>query len=545
MEIVEIRDLDGPNLFLLRPAIKLEVDLGEEPVEVAEAGAQAFILGEKPLNGGTTQVDADRVLSLLVEVVNVLHDRCGIERPEITSRAMEAPGHVAVAFSWRNRALGKSIARTAFDIVSGRPIDVDTALTSLENLANTTPNPEQLPELVLDSDRRIPVVGITGTNGKTTTTRLLSSILMHAGKRVAWTSSAGVFVQGECVLPGDFTGPAGAARVFEEPDLDVGVLETARGGILLRGLGYESNDVSVVTNISEDHLGLHGVYSLEELARVKRVVVAVTRPEGFVVLNAADPLVLGMHEGLRARPFLISRSHNQPEVISWRTSGGWALWVSNGQVHFSHDGVDDVLTSLNEIPISFGGRAVHMLENALCAAAAALALGLSIDQVATGLAGFRSEVSQNRGRLNVFEAKDATVIVDFAHNAAGLRHLLNLGRGFTGADSRLIAVIGSAGDRPDEALRDLGRIAAAQADVVIGKDTVKYLRGRMTGSIPALLMAGAAEGGRELIAVYPGEYEAFSAALEESRPGDTIAVMCIEEVDRILDLLEAIGKPIS
>jgi cyanophycin synthetase len=154
-------------------------------------------------------------------------------------------------------------------------------------------------------------------------------------------------------------------------------------------------------------------------------------------------------------------------------------------------------------------------------------------------------VSQNRGRLNVFEAKDATVIVDFAHNAAGLRHLLNLGRGFTGAEARLIAVIGSAGDRPDEALHDLGRIAAAQADVVIGKDTVKYLRGRMTGNIPALLMAGAAEGGRELIAVYPGEYEAFSAALEESRPGDTIAVMCIEEVDRILDLLEAIGKPIS
>src|SRR5690606_6105381 len=218
------------------------------------------------------EVDADRVLSLLVEVVNTLHDRCGVERSETATRAMEEPGHVVVAFSWRHRALAKSIARTAFDIVSGRPIDIDTALTSLESLANGAPDRSQSPEMVRDIDRSLPVVGITGTNGKTTTTRLLSSILMHAGKRVAWTSSSGVFVQGECVLPGDFTGPAGAARVFEEPDLDIGVLETARGGILLRGLGYESNDVSIVTNISEDHLGLQGVYSVEELARVKQVV---------------------------------------------------------------------------------------------------------------------------------------------------------------------------------------------------------------------------------------------------------------------------------
>jgi cyanophycin synthetase len=545
MEIVEIRDLDGPNLFLLRPAIKLEVDLGEGAVDVAEASAQAFILGEGPINGGLTQVGSDRLLSLLVEVVNVLHDRSGIERPETTTRAMEAKGHHVVAFSWRHRSLAKSIARTAFDIVSGRPIDIEAALNSLESLANSAPGADQLPEMLSDIDHSIPVVGITGTNGKTTTTRLLSWILMHAGKRVAWTSSSGVFVQGECVLPGDFTGPAGAARVFEEPNLDIGVLETARGGILLRGLGYESNDVSVVTNISEDHLGLHGVYTVEELARVKQVVVAVTRSEGFVVLNAGDPLVLGMRDGIQGRPFLISRTSDQPEVNSWRSQGGWALWVSNGQVHFSHDGVDEVLTSLNDIPIAFGGKAVHMLENALCAGAAALALGLGVDQVASGLASFRSEVSQNRGRLNVFEAKGATVIVDFAHNAAGLRHLLHLGRGLTGAGNQLIAVIGSAGDRPDDALRELGRIAAEQADVVIGKDTVKYLRGRSPGEIPALLTAGALEGGRESIPVYPSEFEAFSAALTDVKPGETITVMCIEEVDRILDLLEAIGKPIS
>jgi cyanophycin synthetase len=546
MKIAEIRDLDGPNLFLLRPAIKLEVVLEDEPHLIAAGAAEAFILGESPpAPAELVPVSRERVLTLLVEIINVLHDRAGVQRPQIRTRSMESPGHEVVAFSWHRRDLARGIARAAFDILSGRESDLRGTIDRLAALAAAPLAADQQPEMLPDQRRHVPIVGITGTNGKTTTTRLLSAVLMHAGKRVGWTSSAGVYIQGECVLEGDFTGPAGAARVFEEPGIDVGVLETARGGILLRGLGYESNDVSIVTNISADHLGLHGVYSVEELAKVKQVVAAVTRPNGMVVLNADDPLVIAMLEGVRGRPFLISRNRSNPTLASHVAAGGWALWVEGGQVQFGHGGVIEVLTDVNDIPITFGGRAVHMLENALCAGAAALALGLESDQVASGLAAFRNEVNQNRGRLNVFQVNDATVIVDFAHNTAGLRHLLTLGRSLTRVDAKLYAVVGSAGDRPDDALEELGRVGASLADVVIVKDTHKYLRGRDRGDIPGRILRGTAAAGVPNPPQAEGEFAAFEWGMEQLQPGDTLAIMCIEDFDRIIERLTETGKPVS
>ncbi len=545
MKIAEIRDLDGPNLFMLRPAIKLEIDAqGDWPV-VAEKFAAAFAIGDIPQPVDLIPVSTERLLTLLTETVNVLHDRTGTPRPEVETRRMEAPNHFAVAFSWSHRAFGKLLAETAFAIVSGSIDNLPERLAHLQALAKTDAAPDQQPEMLADANRSLPIVGVTGTNGKTTTTRLIASILMESGRRVGWTSSSGVVIQGETVLEGDFTGPAGAARVFEEPGLDVAVLETARGGILLRGLGYESNDVSVVTNVSADHLGLQGVYTVEELARVKQVVPQVTRPGGFAVLNAGDPLVLAMRDTIVARPFLVSRVHDNPAVIAQREQGGWALWVEHGLVHFSHENVGEVLTDLNDIPITFGGKAHHMLENALCAAAATLALGLDVDQVRTGLAKFRNVVDQNRGRLNVFELDGATIVVDFAHNVAGLKYLLMLGRGLLAEGGKLIAAIGSAGDRPDDALIELGRLAGAQADIVIAKDTVKYLRGRKSGDILDLLLRGVAESQHQDVLTAANEYSAFEKALELAGQGDVVVIMCIEDVDVILDHLSRTGTPVS
>jgi cyanophycin synthetase len=354
-----------------------------------------------------------------------------------------------------------------------------------------------------------------------------------------------VVVQGTTVLEGDFTGPAGAARIFDEPEIDEAVLETARGGILFRGLGYESNDVSVVTNVSADHLGVQGVYTVEELARVKQVVAAVTKPEGFVVLNASDPLVMGMVHAIRGRPFLISRDGDQPEFIDHRAAGGWALWVDRGLIRFAHDGVEEGVSDLNDVPITFGGKALHMVENALCAAAAALASGVDIDNVRNGLAKFRNQADQNRGRLNVFEINGATVVVDFAHNAAGLTHLLMLGRGFTFEGGRLIAAIGTAGDRSDDAIIELGALAGEQADVVIAKDTVKYLRGRASGEIPALIRSGTQRANQANVKTAPNEHAAFELGLGLLKPGDTLVIMSIENLDQILNTLSEQGTAIS
>jgi cyanophycin synthetase len=467
------------------------------------------------------------------------------DRPQIEARRLETPHHVAVAFSWSHRTFARLLARTAWEVVQGSTAELGDRLQRLRALGQATPTADDLPEMLRDIDRKLPVIAVTGTNGKTTTTRLIASILTGAGKRVGWTSSSGVLIEGEVVLEGDYTGPAGAARVFGEPGLDVAVLETARGGILLRGLGYESNDVSVVTNVSADHLGLHGVHSVEGLARVKMVVPAVTRPDGFAVLNAGDPLVLAMREQIVARPFLVARTADNQEVATHREGGGWALWVEGTQVRFAHDGEELVLTDLDRIPISFGGRAAHMLENALCGAAACLAIGLDPDKVSAGLAAFRNQPDQNRGRLNVYDVNGVHVVLDFAHNVAGLTHLLNLGRGFAGEKGQVIAVIGTAGDRPDDAFVDMGRLAGERADVVVAKDSQKYLRGRQPGEMLALLNEGLRQGGCRLAESAPGEYDAFDQAFVHARPGDAVVVMCVEEVDRLIDRLDHEGARVS
>jgi cyanophycin synthetase len=545
MEIAEIRDLDGPNLFMLRPAIKLEIDTGPGRPLIDEAAVSTFVLGEPATAVRVQPGSPERLQTLLTEVINVLHDRAGVDRPQIEIRHMETPNHLAIAFSWSRRSFALLLAQSAYEIVSGTIANLDDRLAKLRSLVSAPVMADDRPAMLRDSDRHVPIVAITGTNGKTTTTRLISSILMESGKRVGWTSSSGVVVQGETVLEGDFTGPAGAARVFEEPGLDVAVLETARGGILLRGLGYESNDVSVVTNISADHLGLQGVYSVEELANVKRVVAAVTSNSGFAVLNAGDPLVLAMRDAISARLFLVSREVASPEVVAHRDQGGWALWIDRGLIHFSHDGENEVLTDLNDIPISFGGKAIHMVENALCAAAATLALGLDVDQVRTGLSKFRNQVDQNRGRLNVFDVNGITVVIDFAHNVAGLTYLLSMGRSLTAEGGKLIAAIGSAGDRPDDQLIEMGRLAGELADVVIAKDTLKYLRGRSPGDILDLIGQGASRVNRTDVISMPNEYAAFEHSLQIADSGDTVVIMCIEDVDKVLDRLAEIGTSVS
>ncbi|HEV2067841.1 MAG TPA: Mur ligase family protein [Thermomicrobiales bacterium] len=548
MEIVEIRDLDGPNLFMLRPAIKLELDTGGDEIRVHEQRAMRVVLGD-PLEGfgASTMIPVDeaRLFSLLEELIHVLHDRAGADRPHVLSRPMEEPNHFAVAFAWSHRRLGESIAQTAVDILTAESLDVPARIDDLRAILASDSQDDDAPGMHPDSERTLPVIGITGTNGKTTTTRLVASILMQAGRTVGWTSSSGVYIQQELVLKGDFTGPAGAARVFSDPSVDIAVLETARGGILLRGLGYESNDVSVVTNISPDHLGLHGVHTIEGLAEVKRVVAAVTRASGFAVLNADDHRVLAMREHVSARPFLITRRADHPVVAQHVADAGWALWVHDGQVVWGHDRAETVLTSLGDIPITFGGRARHMLENALCAAAACLAIGLEADQVRAGLAAFRNRSDQNRGRLNVYDVNGTIVIVDFAHNELGLRNLLEFGRSFVGSGGRLISVVGTAGDRGDDVFIALGRIAGTTSDMVIAKDTVRYLRGRAPGESLELIRTGLAKTSASDHVTSSSEMEGFELALGMAKRGDVVAIMCIEDYDTIIPRLESIGTSLS
>ena len=297
MELVEVRDLDGPNLFVLEPAIKLEVRI--------ESG----------------QRDVDAALDRLAELIGELHQRVGLDVPEVGRRAIDTKHHHALFYSWEWRSCAMEIAEAAYNMLNGT-ISLDDAVCRLKDALARDQQNDDRPEWVRDSERRIPAVGVTGTNGKTTTTRLLAHIARQAGKRVGWSSSSGVYIDGEKVLEGDYTGPSGARRVLLDPDVEIGMLETARGGILLRGVAYESNDVSVFLNLTPDHLFLQGVETLETLAAVKSVVIQVTRPEGLVVLNADDPLVLAQRSRVQAEILLTSQNANNPDVQQHIAAGG-------------------------------------------------------------------------------------------------------------------------------------------------------------------------------------------------------------------------------
>jgi cyanophycin synthetase len=334
--------------------------------------------------------------------------------------------------------------------------------------------------------------------------------------------------------------------VLAEPDLDVAVLETARGGILLRGLAYESNDVGVFLNVSEDHLGLLGIRTVEGLAQVKATVVRVTRPEGVAVLNADDPLVRGVAGGVRAPICYFSLAEDNPTVVNHVAAGGAALFVEQGVIVRAREGRRQELVRLDDVPLTFGGRAEHMVENALAAAAACLGLGTDSVHVADGLRSFRSNPEHNEGRLNVFDLDGVRVIVDYAHNQAGLLHLLRLGRTMVGQEGNLVAVIGAAGDRSDEALRALGRAAGERSDEVVIKETQRYLRGRASaGEMSKLMADGVRAAGAVPWCVEPTELDGLKAALDGRRAGDVVALMCIEQLGDVIALLEGQGRLIS
>ncbi len=516
MELVEIRDLDGPNIFLLEPAIKVEFKT------VTSTGNPS-----------------DKLRSALCQ----LHEAHGLACPASTWVELETPSHVAFAFGWSRRRFAFGVAKLLARLAQGENVDLATAAQELAELLESRAS-DDLPLMVRDKNRSMPIVSITGTNGKTTTTRLVTHILRSTGRKVGWSSSAGVYIEGELVMEGDYTGPAGAVRVLSEPGLDAAVLETARGGILLRGVAYESNDVSIFTNVSGDHLDLQGIHSVEGLADAKSVVIRITKPDGVAVLNVDDPLVAARAPLTNAKVCFVSQVPGNQIAKKHIKSGGIAVVADDRSVNYWRNGVKTQIADIDLIPIAFGGSAKHMIENALCATAATLAMGLSPAQVRDGLLSFSSTSADNLGRLNIYEVEGTTVIVDFAHNEAGLRHLLSLATGLKQSSTTLTTIIGTAGDRTDANLFELGRIAAESSDAVIIKETAKYLRGRASNDeLNKHYIAGIKAGGMSSWSIEKSEVDALKTGLERAKPGDIIAMMCVEQVAAISDFLRKVGSP--
>jgi len=532
LTVAEIRSLDGANIFLLGPAIKLQV-------QAPGSAAQAETIAD----------------DLLVPAIRSLHRLLDLPEPTFATRLRtfvrdETPTfEIIVAFTWEWRSCAEGIAAAAVAAANAgladRRFDLAAAAEDLDHALATDRAEDDRPRFVRDAARRIPLVGITGTNGKTTTTRCLAHILANAGEWVGMANTTGVWIGGERVLDGDYTGPQGARRVLEDASVEVAVLETARGGILLRGIAYESNDVGVVTNISADHLGLQGIDTLAQLADVKALIVRLTRPTGTAVLNADDPLVLGMAAVTAAPVILFGRAPDSPAIRAHLAAGGSAVLADAGAIVLESADEYTPIIALADVPLTFGGRAAHMIENALAATAAAIGLGVPLGTIAAGLISFRSSPEQNFGRLHVFaiRAPECTFIVDYAHNEAGLDHLLRFGASYVGPGGRLLAIIGTAGDRPDNVLRGIGRLAGEQAAQVWIRETEHFLRGRTQPELNALVAAGVAEGRGSAsdVPIVPDELAAIEVALAAARPGDAIVMMCFEQQAEVLAVLAQRG----
>jgi cyanophycin synthetase len=451
---------------------------------------------------------------------------------------------VVLAYPWRHRTraevLGRQVATILDELAPG--VDVAGAIARAAQAVRAAP-PGAPPNLLRP---RVPVVSVTGTNGKTTTTRLLAHLGMCAGLTVGWSNTDGVYVQGELVEAGDWSGPGGARRVLAQPGVALGVLETARGGVLLRGMGYAHNDVAVVTNVTADHLGLQGIDTLDQLAEVKAVVTTVTRPDGWLVLNGDDPRVLAMHRGARAKPWVFSLDPSSPALREALDAGGRGATVLDGSIVLIQRGADpDPVVAVTDVPLTLSGLSWHNLANALAATAAASALGLPRAAIVEGLRSFRPDPDHNPGRMNLYSLRGVTVVVDLAHNEASLQALLHVARGVCAPGAKVRSVVGSAGDRQDDVHRVMGEIAARGSDVVVIAAKETYLRGRPLETLVALWREGAAAVGVTDVAAYPSELAAVQALVADSGPGDVVAVMCQAERAEVDSWLRSQGATVD
>jgi cyanophycin synthetase len=560
VRLVEIRLLEGPNVYRLAPVVKVEVGIGRRRTWYGqrEPGRHAVVR----LGAAVPRRDWPGQVERLVLWVRRLRADGGEGRGGEAVHRSSDPGHWIVTFPWEGAERARSIAEAAValtekDIAPERrrrhsPSTARSIARWEATIADARTTP---PAWIRDADRKIPVVSITGTNGKSTVTRLTTHILVRAGRRVGTTTSDGVLVNERMVEPGDWTGPGGAWQILARSDLDVGVLETARGGLVLRGMGYESNEVGVLTNVSSDHLDLQGIHTLPELAEVKSTVVRVTKPDGWCVLNADDPHVLALASRVRGHVALFTLVPGGSARVRRHAArgGGRGYAIDGGWIVELEGGRSSRILEVRRVPITIGGVARHNVANALAAAAAARGLGLSLEQVADGLADFRPSSELAPGRLNLFRHGSTIVIVDFAHNEAGVSAVLDVAEGIAGGAAGraapVTAIVGTAGDRPDDTLRGIGRIAAERAQRVAIKETQHYLRGRSREAVIGEIQAGIRAGGRSPadVPVYESETAALRAELAngDGRPR-VVVLMCHEEREAVFALLEKLGaKPID
>jgi len=390
-----------------------------------------------------------------------------------------------------------------------------------------------------DEDGRIPVVAVTGTNGKTTTVRLIAHLFAQSGLRVGMTNTDGVYIEGRRIDTGDCSGPRSARNVLLHPDVDAAVFETARGGVLREGLAFDRCQVAVITNIgSGDHLGLNFITTVEDLAVLKRVIVQNVADGGVAVLNAADPIVAGMAENCRGSITFFAHDRKNPLMTTHRAQGRRVVYVDSNNL-VAEEGKFQHKIALADVPITHDGGIGFQVENTMAAVAAAWAVGIDWDDISAGLKTFRGNADNIPGRFNVFSYRGATVIADYGHNPDAIAALIQAVE--TMPARRRTIVISGAGDRRDEDIRNQGVLVGDAFDnVVLYQDQCQ--RGREDGEVLTLLRDGLAHARRTtVIEEIRGEFLAIDTALGKLSEGD----LCLILVDQVEEALAYLMRRIA
>ncbi len=412
----------------------------------------------------------------------------------------------------------------------GAVLEVNAAPGFRMHLAPTSGLPRNVASHVIDmlyppgSNSRIPIIAVTGTNGKTTTTRLIAHIARMKGKKVGYTTTDGVYIQNRLLMTGDCTGPSSAEFVLKDPTVDFAVLECARGGLLRAGLGFKKCDVGIVTNVAADHLGLKGIHTLDQLAKVKGVIPETVMPGGYAILNADDDRVFEMKSGLQegVNVALFSMDENNERIQRHMRRGGLSAIYENGFITICKGEWKIRVAKAINVPLTFGGRAAFMIQNVLPAVLSTYVQGISIEDIKVAIESFIPSPSQTPGRLNMFEFKNFNILLDYAHNAAGFRALQKFVEKMDGYPK--VGIVAGIGDRREEDNNDIGRIAAEMFDEIIIRQD-KNLRGKTEEEIISMILTGVREVSPDKkVTVIQSEKEAIAHAIANAQKGALIIV---------------------
>ncbi|MBP2032361.1 cyanophycin synthetase [Clostridium algifaecis] len=395
-------------------------------------------------------------------------------------------------------------------------------------------------ELFKNSHKTIPVVSITGTNGKTTTTRLVAHILNKAGYKVGMTTTGGIYIDNKCIYTGDTTGYYSAKAVLNNSEVEAAVLETARGGIIKKGLAYDMADVGVITNITEDHLGIDGIENMKDLAYVKSLVGEAVKNDGYVVLNADDSVSMSIIDRMKSNIIMFSKDKYNTMLRRNIENGGFGIYVDDDVMYVEKGNNVLPVIRTSDIKVSIGGKLMYNVENAMAACAAAIGLNINYIDISEGLKGFYGNSFFNPGRFNVYEVNNAKVILDYGHNIASYKSVI---KGIEKMDyKRLVGIIGVPGDRTDSSIEEIGKIAGRNFDYIYIKED-KDRRGRKPGDVANILKKGVLDTDFSVkkIKIILDEKQAFEDAISNLKSGD-ILIIFFEKLEPLQDL---INKKIS